>query len=85
MALDRLMGMMAERISSHGALSETARFTAIVTEYLNAEDVTRRRMYLEAMQDILPNVERVFVMDKGQQNLLPFLNLNPTQTPQPTR
>lgn len=61
------------------AKGETARFTSIVTEYLNAEEVTRRRMYLEAMQDILPNVERVYVMDREQQSLLPFLNLTPEQ------
>ncbi len=63
-------GYAVERVNQ--AMGETARFNAILAEYLNASEVTRRRMYLEAMQDILPNVEHVYVMDKGQQNILPF-------------
>jgi len=73
--IEEAHGYAVERVNQ--AEGETARFKSIVTEYLTAEDVTRRRMYLEAMQDILPNVERVYVMDKGQQTLLPFLHLNP--------
>jgi membrane protease subunit HflK len=65
------------------AKGETARFNAIVNEYLNAKEVTRRRMYLEAMQDILPNVEHVYVMDKGQQTILPFLDLTKKGTDNP--
>ena len=57
------------------AKGETNRFNAIVAEYLNAQEVTRRRMYLEAMQEILPSVEHVYVMEKGGQNVLPFLDL----------
>jgi len=73
-------GYAVQRVNQ--AKGETARFTSIVTEYLNAEEVTRRRMYLEAMQDILPHVERVYVMNKEQQTLLPFLNLTPKQQEQ---
>ncbi len=68
-------GYAAERVNQ--AQGETARFTSIVTEYLNYTEVTRRRMYLEAMREILPNVERVYVMDSEQKSLLPFLNLSP--------
>lgn len=81
--IEEAHGYAVERVNQ--AEGETTRFTAIVTEYLTAKEVTRRRMYLEAMQDILPNVERVYVMDKGKQNLLPFLNLNPNPTAQPVR
>lgn len=68
-------GYAVERVNQ--AQGETARFTSIVTEYLNFTEVTRRRMYLEAMREILPNVERVYVMDREQKSLLPFLNLTP--------
>ena len=71
--IEEAHGYAAARVNQ--AKGETARFTAIVTEYLNAKEVTRRRMYLEAMQEILPNVAHVYVMDKGQQTLLPFLDL----------
>lgn len=57
------------------AKGETNRFLAIVKEYEGAKEVTRQRMYLEAMQDILPHVKQVYVMDKKQQSVLPFLDL----------
>lgn len=66
-------GYAVERVNQ--AQGETARFTSIVKEYLGAQEVTRRRMYLEAMQEILPNVDHVYVMDNEQKTLLPFLNL----------
>lgn len=76
--IEEAHGYAVQRVNQ--AKGETARFTSIVTEYLNAEEVTRRRMYLEAMQDILPNVAQVYVMDKGQQTpLLPFLDLSRKQ------
>ena len=71
--IEEAKGYAIQRVNQ--AKGETARFTAIVTEYLNAEEVTRRRMYLEAMQEILPNVDHVYVMNKEQQTLLPLLNL----------
>ncbi|HER63512.1 MAG TPA: FtsH protease activity modulator HflK, partial [Desulfobacteraceae bacterium] len=74
--IEEAHGYAVERVNQ--AQGETARFTSIVTEYLNFAEVTRRRMYLEAMRDILPNVERVYVMDREQKSLLPFLNLTPT-------
>ncbi len=76
--IEEAYGYAVERVNQ--AEGETARFKSIVTEYLNFEEVTRRRMYLEAMQEVLPNVERVYVMDKEQKNLLPFLNINPSPT-----
>lgn len=72
--IEEAHGYAVQRVNQ--AKGETARFTSIVTEYLNAEEVTRQRMYLEAMQDILPNVDQVYVMDKGQQTLLPFMDLS---------
>jgi len=66
-------GYAIQRINR--AKGETNRFRAIVKEYQLAPDVTRRRMYLEAMQDILPGVDHIYVMDKKQQTLLPFLDL----------
>ena len=58
------------------ANGETNRFKAIVKEYEGAEEVTRQRMYLEAMQEILPQVEQVYVVDGNQQSILPLLDLS---------
>ncbi len=75
-------GYAVQRVNQ--AMGETNRFTAILMEYQNAPEVTRQRMYLEAMQEILPGVDHIFVMDKRQQNLLPFLDLSKRhQQPEP--
>ncbi len=66
------------------AKGETNRFASIVQEYQQAPEVTRQRMYLEAMQDILPGVEQIYVMDNKQQNLLPFLDLSKRQQAGPS-
>lgn len=66
-------GYAVQRINQ--AQGETNRFLAIVKEYEQAPEVTRRRMYLEAMQDILPGVSQIYVLDDRQQNFLPLLDL----------
>ncbi len=58
------------------AKGESQRFLSILKEYKNAPKVTKRRMYLETMQEVLPAVESIYVMDKNQQTPLPLLNLS---------
>lgn len=58
------------------AKGESHRFLSILTEYKNAPVVTKKRMYLEAMQEIMPTVESIYIMDKNQQTPLPLLNLS---------
>ncbi len=70
-------GYAVQRINR--AQGETNRFNAILKEYNQAPVVTRQRMYLEAMQDILPAVAQIYVMEKKQQNLIPFLDLSKRQ------
>lgn len=62
------------------AVGESSRFANILREYKNAPDVTRKRMYLETMQQILPQVESIYVMDQDQKAPLPLLNLSGSQT-----
>ncbi|MFC1895502.1 FtsH protease activity modulator HflK [Thermodesulfobacteriota bacterium] len=57
------------------AKGDAARFVAQYEEYAKAKDVTRRRIYLEALKDVLPNLGKKYVVDADQKNLLPFLNL----------
>jgi membrane protease subunit HflK len=71
--LEESHGYAAERVNL--AMGETARFTAILKEYKRAREVTRRRMYLETMQEVLPKVEQIYVVDKDQKSILPLLNL----------
>jgi len=61
------------------AKGDAARFLSLYAEYTKAKDVTRRRLYLEAIQDILPKLGKKYVIDAEQKNLLPLLNLGQTQ------
>ncbi|MCF8095565.1 MAG: FtsH protease activity modulator HflK [Desulfobacteraceae bacterium] len=57
------------------AEGDAARFLAQYEAYKQAEDVTRRRLYLEKMEDILPKLGDKYIVDAQQDNLLPLLNL----------
>ncbi len=65
------------------ATGQADRFLAILTEFKNSEEVTRQRLYLEAMEEILPSVTKFIVATEGNGNLLQFLPLtsNPVPTP----
>jgi len=67
------------------AQGDAARFRQILTEYEKAPQVTRERLYLEAMQQILSNTSKVIVDQKGGSNLL-YLPLDKLMqmTSQPT-
>ena len=53
------------------AQGEADRFTKLVAEYRTAPEVTRERLYLETMQEVMGNTSKVLVTgDKGQNNLL---------------
>ncbi len=53
------------------AQGEADRFTALVAEYRKAPEVTRERLYLDTMQQMMSNTSKVLVTgDKGQNNLL---------------
>jgi membrane protease subunit HflK len=58
------------------AKGEAQRFIDILKEYKLAPVVTRKRMYLETMQSILPSVKSIYVLDKNQRTPLPLLNLS---------
>ncbi len=69
-------GYAINRVNS--AKGDVARFNALLTEYQKAPEVTRRRLYLETMRDILPAVRQLYVFDADQpSSLLPFLDLQP--------
>jgi len=57
------------------AKGDASRFVAVYNEYSRAKDVTRRRLYLEALKDLLPNLGSKYIIDADQKNLLPLLNL----------
>ena len=66
-------GYATERINN--AEGDATRFRAIYREYARAPLVTRKRLYLEAIAEILPKVKQKFFIDEKLQNVLPLLNL----------
>ena len=57
------------------AKGDAARFISLYEEYAKAEDVTRRRLYLEAIREVFPKLGSKYIVDAEQKNLLPLLNL----------
>jgi membrane protease subunit HflK len=57
------------------AKGDAARFKAFYAEYAKAKDVTKRRLYLESLKDLLPKLGTKFIIDADQKNLLPLLNI----------
>ena len=61
------------------AEGDVAKFKAILKEYSKSKDVTRERLYLEAMEEILPGIEKFIVPNGEDGNLLNLLNLSGTK------
>lgn len=71
--ISEAQGYATERINE--AEGDAARFTALFTEYEKAPEVTKRRIYLETMQDVIPQLGKKIVIDEDAQQILPLLNL----------
>ncbi|MCU0975989.1 MAG: FtsH protease activity modulator HflK [Steroidobacteraceae bacterium] len=70
-------GYATERVNR--ALGETSRFDAVLAEYRNAPEVTRSRLYLEALRRTLPKAGSVVMVQDGQVPPVPLLNLRDAQ------
>jgi len=58
------------------AKGDAAKFIAVWESYKSAKEVTRKRLYLEAMNEILAKTGDKFIVDSSQKGILPLLNLN---------
>ena len=67
-------GYRLKRINE--AEGDALRFNALFEEYQKAPEVTRRRIYIETMQAVMPNIESKVLMDDDGSGLLPLLNLD---------
>jgi len=72
--LEEAQGYAVERVNL--AKGETSRFMAVLKEYEPAKEVTRKRLYLETMEKILPSVKDIYVVDEAQKGVLPFIDLS---------
>jgi len=66
-------GYATKRVNE--ARGDADRFSAIWKEYQDAKDVTRQRLYLETMSEILPKVSEIYVIDGQSNSPIPILQL----------
>ena len=55
---------------------DATKFTTILKEYRKAKGITEKRLYLETMEKVLPDIEKIIIPDKNSGNMLNLLNLN---------
>ncbi|MBI2870740.1 MAG: FtsH protease activity modulator HflK [Candidatus Omnitrophica bacterium] len=67
-------GYLARRVNE--AEGDANRFLATWEEYKNAKEVTRKRLYLETLTDLLPRLKTKIVVDEDLQGILPLLDLS---------
>ena len=70
-------GYARQRVNQ--AEGDADKFKALLAEYVKAPQVTKRRLYLETMQEVLPAVKNKIVLDDKAASVLPLLQLNAIQ------
>ncbi len=73
-AIQEAEGYALNRVNR--AEGEAARFTSVYEEYRKAPEVTRKRIYLETMNELLPKLGRKIVVDDSVEGVLPLLNFD---------
>ncbi len=58
------------------AEGEAERFISILTEFKKAPTITKKRLYLETMMEVLPKSKHKYIVDPNQSSILPLLNLS---------
>lgn len=63
------------------ARGDASRFTSVLTEYANAPEVTRKRLYLETMEEVLGDIDKTILDEsiaggEGGNSVVPYLPLN---------
>ena len=71
--ISKAEGYALERVNQ--AKGDANRFLDVLKEYRQAKDVTKRRLYLESMDQLLNRVGEIYVIDADQKGLVPLLDL----------
>jgi membrane protease subunit HflK len=72
--IEEAKGYALDRVNS--AKGEASKFNSVFTEYLKAKSVTRQRIYLETMNDVLQKVGRKLITDEDATGILPLFQLD---------
>ncbi|MFW5657593.1 MAG: FtsH protease activity modulator HflK [Bacteroidota bacterium] len=71
--IQKAEGYAAERVNN--AQGEVARFNDLYSEYIKAPEVTRSRIYLETMSNVIPKLGNKIITDQEGNNVLPLLQM----------
>ena len=63
-----------ERVNN--ASGEASKFDSVFKQYVKAREITRQRIYLETMNEILPRVGRKLITDEEATGILPLFQLD---------
>ena len=72
--IEEAEGYAIDRVNR--ASGDADRFKQVWAQYRLAKTVTKKRLYLETMQRILPQVEKIYIVDDKLKGILPLLNLD---------
>jgi len=70
-------GYATERVNN--AMGDVARFNELYKEYVKAPEVTKRRIYLETMESVIPRLGQKIITDQNGSNVLPLLQMQLSQ------
>jgi len=71
--IEKAKGYALERVNN--ASGEASRFDSVFKEYMKAKEVTRQRIYLETMNDVMQKVGRKLITDEDVTGILPLFQL----------
>lgn len=66
-------GYALQRVNT--AQGEADRFEATWNAYKTAKEVTRKRLYLETLSEVLPRASKIYILDPREKSILPLLQL----------
>lgn len=58
------------------ATGDADRFNSVLEAYQQGKDVTKKRMYIETMEDVLQNAQKIILDENGNGGVVPYLPLN---------
>jgi membrane protease subunit HflK len=76
-AIAQAEGFAIKRINR--SKGDAERFINLQEEYSKAKQVTRKRLYLESLQDVLGRIDQVYVIDPDLKSLVPLLDVRSRQ------
>lgn len=71
--VEQARGYAINRVNE--AQGDAEKFISIYETYRRAQNVTKQRMYLETMEEILNKVDKVYIVDEDHKSLVPFLDM----------